>query len=75
MIQLKTPEQDNKLTLGIYLGLIADGVEGKQDIYLFKVLSLTAKKDITKSWLKTELLAGHCRRNSINGINDLQSTN
>ena len=38
----------------IYLGLIPDDVIGNEDIYLFKILSLVAKKAITRSWLKTD---------------------
>lgn len=40
--------------LCIYLGLIPDDVIGKEDIYLFKILSLAAKKAITRSWLRTD---------------------
>ena len=38
----------------IYLGLISDDVMGKEDIHLFKILSLAAKKAIARSWLKTD---------------------
>lgn len=38
----------------IHLGLIPDDVIGKKDIYLFKILSLAAKKAITRSWLRTD---------------------
>ncbi|CAJ1058984.1 unnamed protein product [Xyrichtys novacula] len=38
----------------IYLGLILEDVMGKEDIYLFKILSLAAKKAITRTWLRTD---------------------
>ena len=38
----------------IYLGLITDDVIGKKEKHLFKILSLAAKKAITRSWLKTD---------------------
>lgn len=38
----------------IYLGLIPDEVIGKEDLYLFKVLSLAAKKAITRKLLKMD---------------------
>lgn len=37
-----------------YLGLIPVDVIGKEDIYLFKILSLAAKKAITRSWLRAD---------------------
>lgn len=40
--------------LYIYLGLISDNVIRKEDVYLFKILSLAAKKAITRTWLSSE---------------------
>ena len=37
----------------LYLGLIPEDVVGQEDIYLFKILTVAAKKAITKRWLKT----------------------
>lgn len=36
----------------VYLGLIPEGMIGKEDIYLFKILTL--QKAITKNWLKSD---------------------
>lgn len=35
-------------------GVFRTGVMGKQDIYLFKILSFASKKAITRRWLKTD---------------------
>ena len=38
----------------VYLGLIPEGMIEKADIYLFKILTLAAKKAITKKWLNSD---------------------
>ena len=38
----------------MYLALIPEGIIGKEDSYVFKILIIAGKKAITRSWLKPD---------------------
>ena len=38
----------------LYLGLTSEGIIGHEDLYLFRILLIAAKKAITRKWLKVD---------------------